>query len=158
MGFSRQEYWSGVPLPSPHPPYTSPSLIKSERKRLLLHFLFSPAYLSSDPGKYLPTHTHTHLNLNLWPEMYWIIHEFYRHKWGGVVESATSFEGKNESITLFKEIKEYVGSQIHVTPFLHKHLLWTVFNFYLVCWQLLHSFLQMISYFPFLLPVLNHNL
>ena len=57
MGFSRQEYWSRVPLPSPHPLYTSPSFIKSEKKRLLLHFLFSPAYLSSDPGKYLPTHT-----------------------------------------------------------------------------------------------------
>ena len=34
---------------------------------------------------------------------------------GGGVESAISFEGKNESITLFKEIKEYVGSQIHIT-------------------------------------------
>ena len=27
MGFSRQEYWSGVPLPSPKPDYSCPSII-----------------------------------------------------------------------------------------------------------------------------------
>lgn len=68
-------------------------------------FKFRPRKISSN--------IHTHLNLNLWPKMYWIIHQFYRHKWGG--GTATSFKGKNESITLFKEVKEYVVSQIHIT-------------------------------------------
>ena len=35
MGFSRQEYWSGVPLPSPHLLFTSPLFLISYRANYL---------------------------------------------------------------------------------------------------------------------------
>ena len=44
MGFSRQEYWSGVPLPSPTDPV--PYIICKKFTGLLCLFLYSPQVLS----------------------------------------------------------------------------------------------------------------
>ena len=56
MGFSRQEYWSGVPLPSPKAPYVWDSRFRCFFKQIILHFShwpclveggdLSPPYLS----------------------------------------------------------------------------------------------------------------
>ena len=47
MGFSRQEYWSGVPLPSPSSPITSWQ-IKEEKVEAVTNFLFLDSKFTAD--------------------------------------------------------------------------------------------------------------
>ena len=46
MGFSRQEYWSGVPLPSPRECWRQLFLMASENDNLATEVLFKYGYLS----------------------------------------------------------------------------------------------------------------
>ena len=53
MGFSRQEYWSGLPLPSPNVPLVSPVFLKRclvvpilQFSSISLHFSFQNAFFS----------------------------------------------------------------------------------------------------------------
>ena len=51
MGFSRQEYWSGVPLPSPNMLSRLVITFLPRSKRLLISWLQSPSAVSLEPQK-----------------------------------------------------------------------------------------------------------
>ena len=53
MGFSRQEYWSGVPFPSPN----GPLLLVFSGISTLFSLVFAPTYITaSSVGGFLPFH------------------------------------------------------------------------------------------------------
>ena len=51
MGFPRQEYWSGVPLPSPNMLSSFVKAFLSRSKRLLISWLQSPSAVILNPKK-----------------------------------------------------------------------------------------------------------
>ena len=51
MGFSRQEYWSGVPLPSPNMVFRLVITFLPRSKRLLISWLQSPSAVIMEPPK-----------------------------------------------------------------------------------------------------------
>ena len=48
MGFSRQEYWSGLPFPSPKKEYIDPLIVLVQMKSLTLKAIIALAYLTID--------------------------------------------------------------------------------------------------------------